>query len=698
MDALASIRERLREVPDPLGLLEGIFAFAPFGLQIYEANGRSLLVNDAFRRMFGSEPPPDYNVLNDEIAARKGVLGLIRRAFRGETVYIPPIWYDPRELSQVTIREGRRAAIDATFFPIVDAAGDVSHVAIVFKDLTDEMAATERLSFLAEAGTLLASSLDYESTLGNVLALALPRLGDFGFFDVVEGEERVRRVAGAHEDPGLQAVLSATQWRRSPRTDINLCALSTGRPALHPDTDDRWLEAIAEGPEHLAFMRGLGFRSMLTVPLVYHQRCLGALTLFRRRTNAAHSAADVPLAEELAVRAASAVENARLYRDLKASEARAQSAVEAANEAHRRKDEFLAVLGHELRNPLAPILSAVELLQMKSGGQAGAEVVVIERQARHIARLVDDLLDVSRITQGRIELRPEPVAVGEVLEEVLAASRAAIESRGLQATLNVASGDLVVEADRVRLAQVVLNILGNAVRYTPVGGRIELQADARDGEVCISVRDTGTGITPELLPRVFAPFVQGERTLERSAGGVGLGLAIVRSLVELHGGKVSAHSGGPGQGTEVLVRLPRRFKGGAKPGPPRSVPEAAAAPRRRVLVVDDNRDAADLLGHALQLAGHEVRIAEDGPSALEACSELDPELAILDIGLPGMDGYELASRLRAARGAGLRLVALSGFGQESDKRRSREAGFEEHLVKPVNIDRVYAIVAGDLAR
>jgi len=380
-----------------------------------------------------------------------------------------------------------------------------------------------------------------------------------------------------------------------------------------------------------------------------------------------------------------------------------QKAAEAAlRDADRRKDEFLAMLAHELRNPLAAVVSAAAVLRSLDSDDARLrrQGEVIARQSRHMARLLDDLLDVSRITQGRIELRTQPVDLAAVVEQVVAGSRPLIEERGHEFVVTLPPAPLRLMADPARLEQVLANLLNNAAKYTPAGGRIAVSVRREGAEAVVRVRDTGAGISPELLPRVFDLFTQAERTLARSEGGLGIGLTMVKRLVEMHDGRVTAHSDGPGCGSEFVVCFPlleeaeelRPTNGGSLPHPPLS---GGPAPKR-VLVVEDNRDAAETLGDLLELWGLHVTVARDGEEALRQAAAFQPDLVLLDIGLPGMDGYEVARRLRDVEDAGLppspstgrptpvRLVALTGYGHEEARQRAQQAGFDHHLTKPVD--------------
>jgi PAS domain S-box-containing protein len=354
-------------------------------------------------------------------------------------------------------------------------------------------------------------------------------------------------------------------------------------------------------------------------------------------------------------------------------------------EADRRKDEFLATLAHELRNPLAPIRTALEIQRLCGGnrGMLREAQEMMERQVEHMIRLVDDLLDVSRITRGAIVLRREHLAVAEVVRQALETSGPALKEARRQLTVQIPEEPLVLDADPVRLVQVVANLLNNAVRYTGEGGHVRLTVSREGDEVILSVADDGIGIAPVMLPRVFEMFTQADRS---RGGGLGIGLTVVRSLVGMHGGRVDVRSPGLGQGSEFVVRLPLAEAEPVQARPNREQ-SSTAARGRRVLVVDDNQDAADSLGMLLGLLGAEVQVVHNGHAALEAIGQAGTETVFLDIGMPGMDGYEVARRIRAGEGgARVMLVAVTGWSQEEDQRRVREAGFDAHLTKPVGVD------------
>jgi signal transduction histidine kinase len=383
----------------------------------------------------------------------------------------------------------------------------------------------------------------------------------------------------------------------------------------------------------------------------------------------------VTIRGDLEVARQAAVRSAALARALDAARSDAERAT-------RVKDEFLAMLGHELRNPLAPIVTALQMMRLQ--GTCGPTQEILERQVAHMMRLVDDLLDVSRIRQGKIELRREWVELSAVVERAVEMARPLLEQKRSELVLDVPAQGLGVDGDPARLAQVLSNLVTNAAKYSDPGTRVRVTAERAGGWARLAVEDEGIGIAPAFLDRVFEQFVQVPQGLARSAGGLGLGLAIVRSLVALHGGRVSVFSEGVGKGSRFVVELPIA-EPAAAPAPARDAPaDPAAGVGGRVLVVDDNEDAATLLGSILKRSGLDVRTASSGPAALALVAAFAPHAAVLDIGLPGMDGYELARRLRE-RVPGVQLVALTGYGQPSDRSRAHEAGFDDHFVKPVDV-------------
>jgi signal transduction histidine kinase/ActR/RegA family two-component response regulator len=581
---------------------------------------------------------------------------------------------------------------------VATALADLAASALGSADLYEQQsrmraqaeATQRRLAFLAEASAALSSTLNEEVTLQSVACVAVPYLADWCVVDLLREDGSVQRFVGRHSDPARDRLLY--ELLRHSRPDSGSpsgggagpcgapAVLRTGKPEVVSEVEGGWLAEAAAGPEHARVLRELGLGSYMVVPLAARGRVLGAISFVSARPHR-YGPDDLALGEDLARRAALAVDHARLYRQ--------------ARESDRRKDEFLAMLSHELRNPLAPVLNTLAVLRTRGGvGPSDLQAhELIERQVRHMARLVDDLLDVSRVTRGKIALQKERVDLRALAARAAETCRPLIEGRRHALAVALPEGPAFVEADPTRLEQVLTNLLNNAAKYTEPGGRIRLAVERAGGDAVVRVRDTGIGMAPEVRARAFDLFVQGDRALARSEGGLGVGLTMVRSLVEMHGGAVEAHSDGPGQGSEFVVRLPLLPGGEGSDASPR---EAAAPAQRacRILVVDDNRDSADSLALLLRLAGHAVRVAYDGRAALEAARAGPPEVVFLDLGMPGMDGHEVARRLREQDGMGRALlVAVSGYGQEEDRARSLAAGFDYHLVKPVEPGAVQALLA-----
>jgi signal transduction histidine kinase/DNA-binding response OmpR family regulator len=535
--------------------------------------------------------------------------------------------------------------------------------------------ATRRSEFLAFASRELGASLDIDESMERLLHMLVPGLATFALLWMrVDQDELVMHCSGSRVElaPGLDAFPRALEntLRKELKTELAI-------------------QASGALPESVRYVQ--------TSPLRLGERTVAMLALGHERGSGGHGAAYQATIDELVSRAAIALENARLYSNLKREMARTKEAEEKLKEASRRKDEFLAMLSHELRNPLAPIRNAAEVMRRIAPADAGIAWAreVVERQVTHLAQLVDDLLDVSRITQGKIALKKEAIELGKVIQHSVDTARSLMESKRHYLTVNVSPAPIWVHGDFARLSQVIGNILNNAAKYTADGGRIELTTSADRGEAVISVRDNGIGIDGALLPHVFELFTQGERSLDRSQGGLGVGLTVVERLVDLHQGRVEVKSEGLGQGSLFRVILPCI----SEVSPHEEGASAAAEPRapagaRRVLVVDDNIDAAESIAVFLRLEGHEVRTVSDGPQAVAIAQVFAPQVAVIDIGLPGMNGYEVARRLRlkGAESPAL-LVALTGYGQKEDRTRSEEAGFDHHFVKPADPRLIQSAIA-----
>lgn len=590
--------------------------------------------------------------------------------------------------SVLTARDGTARPIDDSAAPILDAAGAIVGTVLIFRDVTERRRAEQTVRFLADASAALAALVDYESTLQKVASLAVPFFADWCAVDMAQPDGSLRRLVIAHADPSRVELAHALHRRFPPDPDAPRGVgkiLRTGQAELIAEVTDALLAETVQDEELLGIIRELGLKSYMGVPLHARGETIGVITFVAAESGRRYNAADLAVAEDLAHRASTAIDNARLYSEVR--------------EADRRKDEFLAMLAHEMRNPLAPIRNALHILRQPGVDAAVVERVreMMERQVLHMTRMVDDLLDVSRITRGKIELRKEVVDLASVVNRTVEALRPLIEDRRQELTVDLPPEPVRLEADPTRLEQVLANLLTNAAKYTDQEGHIHLFAQQQGGVLVLRVRDTGMGLAPDMLSRIFEPFVQSGRVLHRSQGGLGIGLTLVRSLVEMHGGTVQAHSDGLGKGSEFVVRLPilseqQHIVGGRPAGGP-SAP-ARAAPKRRILVVDDNVDAAESLALLLRLEGHDVWVAHDGPAALTAVNANAPDIVFLDIGMPVMNGYEVAQRLRQRPGVNnVLLVAMTGWGQEEDRRRSQEAGFDRHLVKPVEPEALQQLLA-----
>jgi signal transduction histidine kinase len=369
----------------------------------------------------------------------------------------------------------------------------------------------------------------------------------------------------------------------------------------------------------------------------------------------------------------------------------------ALKEADRKKDEFLALLAHELRNPLAPLRNGLHVLRLSGADSeaAGRARAMMERQLGHMVRLIDDLLDVSRISRNKLTLRRERLRLSDVVAAAVETARPAVEAAGHELSVQLPPAPVFVDGDLTRLSQVFSNLLTNSAKYTPPGGHIRLAAEFRGGRAAVSVADDGIGIPAEALPRIFDMFSQVDRSIERATGGLGIGLALVKGLVEMHGGAVEARSGGPGAGSTFVVSLPA---GDAAPAGAAKAADGAAESRalkRRVLVVDDNRDAAESMAMMIELFGGEVRVAHDGLEAVEAAGEFRPDVILMDVGMPRLNGLDATRRIRAEPwGGGITVVALTGWGQDADRERSRAAGCDGHLVKPVALEDLEKLLTG----
>jgi PAS domain S-box-containing protein len=578
-----------------------------------------------------------------------------------------------------------RRASDGTYrwhlgrgVPMRGANGEIVKWFGTATDIDDRKRAEDSLRFIAEASEMLASSLDYETTLSNVAQLAVPRLADWCVVHIIEEDSNPQQLAAAHTDERKLELLRELNRRYPSGLDTAhgyRRVAQTGQPELLPEITDELLADVARDDEHLKLLRQLGLKSTLCVPLTARERTLGAITFATAESGRVYDSSSLALAEDLAQRAASAVDNARLYQE--------------AQRANHTKEEFLATLSHELRTPLTPIIGWVHMIRrgMLKAEDLDGILAVVESNSQALTRLINDLLDMSAILSGKMRIEKLPVPLNATVKEAVETVRTLAEKRDIKLEARFCENDyIIINGDRTRLVQIFWNILANAVKFSDDGSSVRATCEANEREACVVIEDEGLGITPEFMPYVFERFRQADSSKTRTHGGLGIGLALVKSFVEAHGGSVTAESAGVGRGSRFTVRLPRL----AVPmeGETQSVKRVEAQALRNninVLVVEDAPDTLEMLRQTLKVRGYIVTPCESAAEALSAAQDTSFDLIISDIGMPEMDGYELIGRLR--RLPHLRnvpAIALTGYAAEHDIDSALDAGFDAHIAKPVN--------------
>jgi len=609
---------------------------APFSIQVFAPDGHTLSVNRAWEELWGfaRDQVAEYNVLEDKQLAAAGVLPVLQRAFAGESVVVPAIKYNPEE----TVSEPSRHAdpikyVSAIAYPLKTHEGIVREVVLIHQDITRQKRAEAALKESEEKLRLLAN------TIPQLVWMARPDGHIFWY------NRKWYEYTGT-----LPAEMEGWGWQ------------SVHDPDVLPTVLERWKASISSGkPFEMVFpLRGADqkFRPFLTRVNPFRDDKGNVLYWFGTNTDVS---------------------------EIKRME-------DALREADRRKDEFLATLAHELRNPLAPLRNAVHILKLPQLDIPTLQKTreMMERQLSQLVRLVDDLLNVSRVMTGKIELHREAVELATVLGRAIETVQPALTASGHRLELTLKAEPLLVDGDPVRLAQVFSNLLNNSVKYTLSNGDIRVIAEKQGKHAVIRISDNGVGIAPEMLERIFDLFVQIKNNTTGTQEGLGIGLTLVKRLVELHGGTVEALSEGPGTGAEFIVRLPIAPAKDTSPNEPEVEGHNASVLRHRLLVVDDNVDAAESLATLLRAEGHDVHLAHDGASALEAAQRISPGLVFLDLGMPGMDGYEVARQMRAVpKLQNVVIAALTGWGQQSDRLRTSEAGFDYHFVKPIDPEMLH---------
>jgi PAS domain S-box-containing protein len=579
--------------------------------------------------------------------------------------------------------------------PLRDESATVTSWIMTCTDIDDRKRGEESLQLLAEASTLLATSLDYRRALGELANLCAARLVDWCIFDVLGDDGAVHRVAAVHREARQHSSLQSYAERYPFEAEADRCperVLRSGEAEFYPDASLDDLARIAGDPARRRALEHVGVRGLICVPLLARGRAIGAMTFATSATSRAFTEVDLSLVNDLARRAAAAVDNAQLYEIAERERGRLQ-------EANRAKDEFLAVVSHELRTPLNSMLGWTQLLKTGKLEPALVEraVETIERNAKSQAQLVGDLLDVSRIITGKLRLKVRPTHPASVINAAIDSVRPAIKARNIQLRTDTDAGLASMSGDPERLQQVIWNLLSNAIKFTPAGGHISVSVHPESDHVAISVSDSGIGIDHEFLPYVFDRFRQADSSSTRTAGGLGLGLSIVKHLVELHGGTVRAESGGENQGATFTVTIPAVpvQEGGEVASEPARNDQGTPLDGLRVLLVEDEDDAREACRLTLEQLGATTWAVASAAEAFETLRREQPDILLSDIGLPGESGYDLIQRIRdlgLTGGGSTPAIALTAYASVRDRERALEAGFQEHVAKPIDpTDLVSAI-------
>ena len=701
-----------------IDLARAVFAADGYALWRLNAEGawrivRSYGISDEFAaraiarsEAHGAPVVPFSEPLVSEDVQTTAILADMRDAYAREGIaamVVFPLTIRGERRGTIAFYAHRRVSFRRVDVQVGEALANLVAAALTTADLYEEQRnareaadhARQQAAFLAEAGSVLGSSLDYEETLRSVARLAVPVIADWCAVDIVSERGELKRIAVAHVDP--QQVESARQLQERYPADPSAPGgvhevIRTGKPAYMARIPVALVEAAAQDEEHLRIIRRLNLTSYMCVPLMVQGRAIGAITFVSAESGREYSDADVRFARELASRASLAVENARAY--------------ERANEASRLKDEFLATLSHELRTPLNAVLGYARMMrtQILPPDKAKTAWDVVERNATSLQQIIEDVLDVSRIVAGRLRLNVEPVDLPAILREAIATVMPAADARGVRVETVIEPLAVPVSGDASRLQQIVWNLLSNAIKFTPRGGKVQLRLARVDSHVEVAVSDTGRGITADFLPYVFERFRQADASFSREHGGLGLGLAIAKQLAELHGGTITAASGGLGAGATFTLNLPlmivhqQPINGVQRQHPhsDRTAPDLRPAPRIdgvRVLAVDDEPDSLNLLRTVLEEAGAVVTTADSAAQALEVLRTEQPDVLVADIGMPTMDGLQLIRAIRQMEEPvrSTPAAALTAYARSQDRITSLASGFHMHLAKP--IDPLELIVA-----
>jgi PAS domain S-box-containing protein len=672
--------------------LATIFETSPVGIGLLDSQQRFIAINEALAQMNGLTREQHLGRSIPELFGETdpNLVEVIQEIYTTGNPFICP----NLAIAVPGLSERSPGYYNVYYLPTTNSDQQVEELLAYVLDVTEQVKLEQSQRFLSEASAVLSSSLDYQETLERVAKLVVPELADWCTVHMLATDGSIEQITLAHVDP------SKLEWAEQIRHKYPLnpdeprgagFTLRTGQSDILPDIPDQLLVQAARDAEHLEILRQIGFKSVMTVPLKTQDRILGVITFVSAESGRRYNAADLQMAEELARRASLAIDNAQLYRAAQRDRAEAEA-------ANRVKDEFLAVLSHELRSPLNPILGWTKMLRSQKLNPAKTEIALetIERNAKLQAQLIEDLLDVSRILQGKMTLNVANVNLATTIEAALETVRLAAEAKNIQIQTTFTPIVGTVSGDSNRLQQVVWNLLSNAVKFTPSGGRIDIELKQVGIYAQIQVKDTGIGIKPEFLPHVFEYFQQEDGTTTRKFGGLGLGLAIVRHLTELHGGTVKADSPGQNLGATFTVQLPLNVVESELISNESQKETTAHLSDIQILVVDDDADMRELADFILTQSGAQVITAASAVQALEILNQSVPDLLLCDIGMPEMDGYSLIRQIRKwspQQGGNIPAIALTAYAGEINQQQALAAGFQMHISKPVDPEElVQAIV------
>ncbi|NEQ20829.1 MAG: PAS domain S-box protein [Microcoleus sp. SIO2G3] len=670
--------------------LSVIFETSPVGIGLLNYEQRFVAINEALAEINGLSREQHLGCTIPELFGQSDpdLVELFHRLYTTGEPFI-----SPQLAVNVPGRDDRRPGYyNVYYLPITVPSGQVEEVLVYVVDVTERVRLEQAQQYLSEASTVLASSLDYQTTLEQVAQLTVPELADWCTVHIVEEDGSIEQIAVAHVDPAkIDWAHQIRQKYPLNRDDVRGAALTlrTGEPDLVRYIPDEMLVQAARDSEHLEILRQVGFKSVMTVPLRIQERILGVISFISAESGRRYDQADLRLAEELARRASLAIDNAQLYRTALVHRAQA----EAANQV---KDEFLAVLSHELRTPLNPILGWTKLLRDRrlDASKTTFALETIERNAQLQAQLIEDLLDISGILQGKLRLNVTPVDLVATIEAAIETVRLSAEAKSIQLYVNLTPlvGQVLGDSDRIQ--QVIWNLLSNAIKFTPKGGRVDIQLERVGTQAQITVSDTGKGINPDFLPHAFEAFRQADGKTTRMFGGLGLGLSIARHLVELHGGTIQADSAGEGQGATFSVQLPLMATDSAAIEDSTQTEQSLNLSGIRVLLIDDDKDNLELLTFILEQSKAAVSAVTSAKEALDVLAQFKPDILVSDIGMPEMDGYMLMRQVRLRTSEGqIPAIALTAYAGEVNQQQALGVGFQMHIPKPVEPENLVKAIA-----